>query len=121
MLWMSRASLSRLSQGLSAGCTCAGTANEALTNPVFKRTRPAEDAKGKAPAAQPEPELDEDDLLNLKRRMLDLLWPAETALDALRRLGGQQGAGSASRDDALPWKKTLKRGGLRRHEGVVTA
>eukprot|EP00891_Asterochloris_glomerata_P003074 jgi/Astpho2/3074/Aster-x0561 len=95
-----------------------GTANEALTNPIFKPARHAEDTKGKAPAAQPEPELDEDDLLNLKRRMLDLLWPAETALDALRRLGGQQGAGSASRADALPWKKALKRGGLRRHEGV---
>lgn len=118
---MSRASLPRLSQGPSAACTCAGTANEALTNPVFKPARHAEDAKGKAPAAQPEPELDEDDLLNLKRRMLDLLWPAETALDALRRLGGQQGAGSAFRADALPWKKALKRGGLRRHEGIVTA
>ena len=118
---MSRANPPRLSQGLTAVCTCAGTANEALTNPVFRRTRPAEDARGKAPAAQPEPELDEDDLLNLKRRMLDLLWPAETALDALRRLGGQQGAGSASRDDVVPWKKTLKRGGLRRHEGVATA
>ena len=121
MLWMSRASHLLLSQGPSAACTCAGTANEALTNPVFKRPRHAEDAKGKALAAQPEPELDDDDLLNLKRRMLDLLWPAETALDALRRLGGQQGAGRASRDDALPWKKTLKRGGLRRHAGVVSA
>lgn len=39
-------------------------------------------------AAEPLEELDEDDVLIYKRRMLDMLLPGETVLRALRRLGG---------------------------------
>ena len=58
-------------------------------------------------------ELDADELLTYKRRLLDLLQPRETVLAALRRLGGRQQPlqGGA---DALPWKRARKSAGASR-------
>lgn len=72
----------------------------------------ASDQAGKqSPAPAQTLELDADELLTYKRRLLDLLQPQETVLAALRRLGGLQGtshAGSA----ALPWKRSRKAAGV---------
>ena len=58
-------------------------------------------------------ELDADELLTYKRRLLDLLQPHETVLTALRRLGGRLEGGQAGAD-AMPWKRSRKSaGGLR--------
>ena len=55
-------------------------------------------------------ELDADELLTYKRRLLDMLQPQETVLAALRRLGGMGEAAHAG-TDGLPWKRARKSAG----------
>ena len=63
-----------------------------------------------APVNQQLTELDADELLTYKRRLLDLLQPHETVLTALRRLGGRLEGGQAGAD-AMPWKRSRKSAG----------
>ncbi|KAL3150641.1 hypothetical protein ABBQ32_000442 [Trebouxia sp. C0010 RCD-2024] len=71
----------------------------------------ASDQAGKQSAAPAQVlELDADELLTYKRRLLDFLQPQETVLAALRRLGGLQGTMHAG-SDALPWKRSRKAAG----------
>jgi len=63
-----------------------------------------------APVNQQLIELDADELLTYKRRLLDLLQPHETVLTALRRLGGRLEGGQAGAD-AMPWKRSRKSAG----------
>ena len=53
-------------------------------------------------------ELDADELLAYKRRLLDMLQPGETVLVALRRLGGLKRAGQTSSGPS--WKRAKKSG-----------
>ncbi len=55
-------------------------------------------------------ELDADELLTYKRRLLDMLQPHDTVLTALRRLGGRQEAVQGG-GAALPWKRSRKSAG----------
>lgn len=72
----------------------------------------ASDQAGKQSAAPAQVlELDADELLTYKRRLLDFLQPQETVLAALRRLGGLQGTMHAG-SDALPWKRSRKAAGV---------
>lgn len=72
-------------------------------------------ASGQASKPSSEPaqvlELDANELLTYKRRLLDLLQPHETVLAALRRLGGRQEASHGGGADALPWKRARKSAG----------
>ena len=63
-----------------------------------------------APVNQQLIELDADELLTYKRRLLDLLQPHETVLTALRRLGGRLKGGQPGAD-AMPWKRSRKSAG----------
>ena len=54
-------------------------------------------------------ELDADELLTYKRRLLDLLEPHETVLTALRRLGGRLDAVQDGAD-GMPWKRRKSSG-----------
>lgn len=85
------------------------SAGTSTTGPVATT---ASDQAGKQSTAPAQVlELDADELLTYKRRLLDFLQPQETVLAALRRLGGLQGTLHAGSDD-LPWKRSRKAAGM---------
>ncbi|DBA91809.1 TPA: hypothetical protein ACH3X1_003396 [Trebouxia sp. C0004] len=83
---------------------------EAGTSRSSELAAPQTRKQSTAPVNQQLIELDADELLTYKRRMLDLLQPHETVLTALRRLGGRLEGGQAG-TDAMPWKRSRKSAG----------
>lgn len=83
---------------------------EAGTSSSCELAAPQTSKQSTGPVNQQLIELDADELLTYKRRLLDLLQPHETVLTALRRLGGRLEGGQAGAD-AMPWKRSRKSAG----------
>ncbi|KAL0034521.1 hypothetical protein WJX79_006547 [Trebouxia sp. C0005] len=83
---------------------------EAGTSSSSELAAPQTSKQSTAPVNQQLTELDADELLTYKRRLVDLLQPHETVLTALRRLGGRQEGGQAGAD-VMPWKRSRKSAG----------
>ena len=86
---------------LSAGASTTGPAATTSSDQVSKQS----------PAPAQALELDADELLTHKRRLLDFLQPQETVLAALRRLGGLQRTSHAG-SDQIPWKRSRRAAGM---------
>ena len=105
--------------GWLVACCQYGSSNGKLHASVYDH---ADDVSTSAPASAPHAkrakhsapveieELDADELLAYKRRLLDMLQAHETVLSALRRLGGLRQSGQAS--SGLSWKRARKSSGV---------
>ncbi len=102
---MSRFIISTFSSSLIPALFCAAGTGSSSELPA-----PQTSKQSTAPVSQQLTELDADELLTYKRRLLDLLHPHETVLTALRRLGGRLEGGQAGAD-AMPWKRSRKSAG----------
>ncbi len=102
---MSRFIISTFSSSLIPALFCAAGTGSSSELPA-----PQTSKQSTVPVSQQLTELNADELLTYKRRLLDLLHPHETVLTALRRLGGRLEGGQAGAD-AMPWKRSRKSAG----------
>lgn len=97
--------ISTFSSSLIPALFCAAGKSSSSELPA-----PQTNKQSTAPVNQQLTELDADELLTYKRRLLELLQPHETVLTALRRLGGRLEGGQGGAD-AMPWKRSRKSAG----------
>ncbi len=97
--------ISTFSSSLIPALFCAAGTSSSSELPA-----PQTNKQSTAPVNQQLTELDADELLTYKRRLLELLQPHETVLTALRRLGGRLEGGQGGAD-AMPWKRSRKSAG----------